>query len=69
MKAAEVSKQQQLNQISTTGVPKNFRQQADIEAFYRFIYENDLREEALTILDEVRNLKTLARMQAKKTKH
>ena len=36
------------------GVPKNFRQQADMEAFYRFVHENDLREQALDILDKVR---------------
>jgi hypothetical protein len=36
------------------GVPKNFRQQADMEAFYRFVHENDLREQALEILDKVR---------------
>ena len=33
--------------------PKNFRNHPDIENFFRFIYENDLREEALEILDEV----------------
>jgi hypothetical protein len=36
------------------GVPKNFRQQADMEAFYRFVFENDLRDDALQILDKVR---------------
>ena len=36
------------------GVPKNFRQQADMEAFYRFVHENDLRDEALAIFDKVR---------------
>lgn len=40
--------------LSAGGVPKNFRQQADMEAFYRFVYENDLREDALGILDKVR---------------
>ncbi|MBI3535597.1 MAG: hypothetical protein HY072_08975 [Deltaproteobacteria bacterium] len=32
---------------------KSFRHHPDMENFYRFIYENDLRHEALTILDEV----------------
>lgn len=32
---------------------KNFRHHPDMENFYRFIYENDLRLEALAILDEV----------------
>jgi hypothetical protein len=35
------------------GAPKNFRNHPDIENFFRFIYENDLREEALEILDNV----------------
>lgn len=43
------------------GVPKNFRQQADMEAFYRFVFENDLREEALGILDKVREQRALAK--------
>ncbi len=49
------------------GVPKNFRQQADMEAFYRFVHENDLRDEALTILDKVRSQKELQKA-AKRTK-
>ena len=32
---------------------KNFRHHPDMENFYRFIYENDLRFEALEILDQV----------------
>lgn len=32
---------------------KNFRHHPDMENFYRFIYENDLRLEALTILDQI----------------
>jgi hypothetical protein len=32
---------------------KNFRHHPDMENFYRFIFENDLRIEALTILDEM----------------
>lgn len=38
---------------STGGAPKNFRTHPDIENFFRFIYENDLREEALIIMDDV----------------
>jgi len=38
--------------IPTTA--KRFRQSPEIEAFYRFIYENDLREEATLILDDIR---------------
>ena len=50
------------------GVPKNFRQQADMEAFYRFVHENDLREQALAILDKVRAQRALAKI-AKKPKN
>ena len=32
---------------------KNFRHHPDMENFYRFIYENDLRHEALAIIDEI----------------
>jgi len=32
---------------------KNFRHHPDMENFYRFIYENDLRLEALAIIDEM----------------
>jgi hypothetical protein len=49
-------------------VPKNFRQQADMEAFYRFVHENDLRDEALGIFDQVRAQKAVAKA-AKKPKH
>lgn len=50
------------------GVPKNFRQQADMEAFYRFVHENDLRDDALGIFDQVRAQKAVAKA-AKKPKH
>lgn len=32
---------------------KNFRHHPDMENFYRFIFDNDLRFEALAIIDEV----------------
>ena len=32
---------------------KNFRHHPDMENFYRFIYENDLRYEALGIIDKI----------------
>lgn len=32
---------------------KNFRHHPDMENFYRFIYENDLRHEALAIIDVI----------------
>lgn len=40
--------------IPTGGnVSKNFRNHPDMENFYRFIYENDLRIEALQIIDNM----------------
>lgn len=32
---------------------KKFRQSPEIEAFYRFIFENDLQKEAYEILDRI----------------
>lgn len=32
---------------------KNFRHHPDMENFYRFIYDNDLRHEALAIIDQM----------------
>lgn len=31
--------------------PKKFRASAEIEGFYRFVYENDLRKEAFEIIE------------------
>jgi hypothetical protein len=43
---------------------KNFRHHPDMENFYRFIYENDLRHEALAIIDTIM-VEKLARRAAK----
>jgi hypothetical protein len=49
---------------------KNFRHHPDMENFYRFIHENDLRQEALVIIDEIilqkqqRKLLKMAKTQA-----
>jgi hypothetical protein len=37
----------------SAGSLKSFRQQPEMENFYRFVYENDLRLEALKIIDEI----------------
>ena len=52
--------------LAAGGIPKNFRQQADMEAFYRFVHENDLRDDALVILDKVRDQKALQKLAKKK---
>lgn len=33
--------------------PKKFRESPELEGFFRFIYENDLRKEALQIIDRI----------------
>lgn len=33
--------------------PKKFRESPELEGFYRFIFENDLRKEALGIIDRI----------------
>lgn len=33
--------------------PKKFRESPELEGFYRFIYENDLRKEARSIIDRI----------------
>jgi len=56
--------------IPTTA--KRFRQSPEIEAFYRFVYENDLREEALLVLNDIREqreeLKALEKEKKKEAK-
>ena len=48
---------------------KNFRHHPDMENFYRFIYENDLRYEALHIVDQMLlNVETRKRVKASKAK-
>jgi hypothetical protein len=33
--------------------PKKFRQSPELEGFYRFLHENDLRKEALDVIDRL----------------
>lgn len=47
---------------------KNFRHHPDMENFYRFIYENDLRHEALAIIDEMAVQKLTKKTPAKNGK-
>lgn len=43
-----------ITQNSSSGLTqKNFRNHPDMENFFRFIHENDLRLEALEIIDEI----------------
>lgn len=55
----------------TPSVPaslKKFRQSPEIEGFYRFIYENDLRTEAFEIIDNISQKRAAAKANKKKTK-
>ena len=47
---------------------KKFRQSPEIEGFYRFIYENDLRTEAFDIIDNISQKRAEAKAAKKKTK-
>ena len=47
---------------------KKFRQSPEIEGFYRFIYENDLRTEAFEIIDRISQNRKNAPKSRKKTK-
>lgn len=52
--------------IPTTA--KRFRQSQEIEAFYRFVMENDLREEALAILSVIQEEREALRVHEKEEK-
>ena len=47
---------------------KKFRQSPEIEGFYRFIYENDLRTEAFEIIDNISQKRAAAKASKKKKK-
>ena len=52
--ATEKVKKSKLNPVVKSG--KNFRKSDEIEKFYRFIFDNDLRREAKLILERVSSL-------------
>ncbi len=47
---------------------KKFRQSPEIEGFYRFIYENDLRTEAFEIIDNISQKRAAAKANKKPKK-
>jgi len=54
---------------ASAGSLKNFRHHPDIENFYRFIYENDLRYEGLEIIDQMMSQReTIKSLKAAKAK-
>ena len=40
-------------QSETLANPKKFRSSVEVESFYRFVHENDLRKEALEIIERI----------------
>lgn len=40
-------------QSDTVVNPKKFRSSVEVESFYRFVYENDLRKEALDVIERL----------------
>jgi hypothetical protein len=57
-------------QSETLVNPKKFRSSVEVESFYRFIADNDLRKESLSIIErligERKVAKTAAKAQARK---
>lgn len=53
MEKTDIDQATYAGQTNTLRVSRNFRSLPDIENFYRFIYENDLRAQAFLILEKV----------------
>jgi hypothetical protein len=51
-------------QIPTS--PKKFRQSPEIEGFYRFIFENDIRKEALEVIEKLLVQRKAAKIAARR---
>jgi len=45
--------------------PKKFREGPELEGFYRFIFENDLRKEALDIVNQIAMARKAQKIQKK----
>ncbi len=55
-----------VNPDATPKAPRNFRNSIEIENFYRFIHENDLRREARLMLELIQS-KVMATVKKKKS--
>ena len=40
-------------QSETLANPKKFRSSLEVESFYRFVHDNDIRKEALEIIEKI----------------
>lgn len=66
--AKRKSKKSSSGDSDTPAIPasvKKFRQSPEIEGFYRFIYENDLRTEAFEIIDAIGQKRAAAKVKKK----
>lgn len=52
-------------QSETLANPKKFRSSVEVESFYRFIHENDLRKESLEIIERIASGRKAAKVAAK----
>ncbi len=52
-------------QSETLANPKKFRSSVEVESFYRFVHENDLRKEALEIIERIISSRKAAKVAAK----
>ena len=52
-------------QSETLANPKKFRASVEVESFYRFIFENDLRKESLEIIERLVAERKVAKSAAK----
>ena len=66
MSVQEEIKNNESGQNEKVSPTKNFRSGPDVENFYRFIYENNLRKEAKSCLDSV--IKVIKPPRKKKTR-
>jgi hypothetical protein len=48
--------------------PKKFRQSQELKEFYRFLFDNDLRREALSVVDQVLLARRMKKAQEKSAK-
>lgn len=52
-------------QSETLANPKKFRSSVEVESFYRFVHENDLRKESLEIIERIVGVRKAAKAAAK----
>jgi hypothetical protein len=52
-------------QSETLANPKKFRSSVEVESFYRFVHENDIRKESLEIIERIVSQRKVAKAAAK----